>query len=210
MEAPVSLLYLIQLDPIVVAKGLDPAQQQYLDILEKTNQQLSLWWNPYGLMIAALGVLFAVLGILAAMVIFFQGREFRSLLSKTVAEYRQVLDAFIADKNAQVELMRQQLSDQLHEAKEAFNTAKGEDQTRIAALIEKLEKLKEVLTPQPPPAHDIAFANFLRSQSTMPCTNCGKPVVLSSRAFGASSQFGICLHCGFPAVRYDSDNTAVK
>lgn len=98
MEQPVSLLYLIQLDAAVRTKGLDPVQQQYLDILEKTNQQLSLWWNPYGLMIGALGVLFAVLAIFAAILIFLQGREFRSLLNRTVGEYRQILDAFITEK----------------------------------------------------------------------------------------------------------------
>ena len=39
------------------------ADSNYLQILEKTNAQLSLWWNPYGVLIAAVGILIAVLAI---------------------------------------------------------------------------------------------------------------------------------------------------
>ncbi len=35
----------------------------YASIIEKTNQQLGLWFNPYGLMIGILAVLVAIIAI---------------------------------------------------------------------------------------------------------------------------------------------------
>src|SRR5216683_5279708 len=59
------------LGPTASQRALDSV---YVRLLERTNQQLSLWWNPYGIMVAALGALFAVLAIVAAFIIFRQSR----------------------------------------------------------------------------------------------------------------------------------------
>ena len=39
----------------------DRQMDEYVSILEKTNQQLNLWYNPYGIIVASLAVLFALL-----------------------------------------------------------------------------------------------------------------------------------------------------
>src|SRR5437879_3003819 len=64
--------------PTATQRALDSV---YMRLLERTNAQLSLWWSPYGLMVGALGALFAVLAIVAAIVIFRQSSEYRALIT---------------------------------------------------------------------------------------------------------------------------------
>ena len=214
METPISWVYMIQLETdFGLSTKLDPVQQQYLDILEKTNQQLSLWWNPYGVMIGALGVLFAVLAIVAAVLLFRQSREFRVLLDTTVNEYRQILDGFISDKNAQIDLMKEQVSTELGEAKTALASATGEEQKRIAAVIDKLEKQQEALKPQPVPKFppNLILSSIAKTitpntvlsdwwaggTTTVPCSNCGSVVSVIPLATlsGKTIRKGRCPQC---------------
>ena len=69
--------------------------QIYISLLEKTNQQLSLWTNPYGILVGALAILFTVLTIVAVFIILRQGKEYKDYYQKTVSEYRNVLKAEI-------------------------------------------------------------------------------------------------------------------
>ena len=54
---------------------VNPDVQNYINILEKTNQQLNLWYNPYGIAIAILAIFFAILALAAAFIIYRQGRS---------------------------------------------------------------------------------------------------------------------------------------
>jgi len=65
--------------------------QIYLEILEKTNQQLSLWYNPYGLMIAILTLLIAVLAIFFSYILWKQGKEYKDAFSVFLDEQKKVL-----------------------------------------------------------------------------------------------------------------------
>jgi hypothetical protein len=56
------------------------ANFQYQQILEKTNSQLSLWNNSYSTGVDVLGVLFTVLTIVAATIIWWQSREHKKML----------------------------------------------------------------------------------------------------------------------------------
>lgn len=55
----------------------DLALQNYINILEKTNQQLSLWFNPYAIMVGVLAILFTILTIVAVVIIYRQSREYK-------------------------------------------------------------------------------------------------------------------------------------
>ena len=162
MESPISWLYLIQLSAASPAKELDPVQQHYLDILEKTNQQLSLWWNPYGVMIGALGVLFAIAAIVAGFIIHRQGEEFkktleekvsefRKTLETTVGEYRKIIDSYILEKNAQMEEKSAQIQNELNEVQKQLETASGEERKRLEKRIERLETHQATLKPRAVP-----------------------------------------------------------
>lgn len=52
-------------------------QQNYVAILEKTNQQLGLWSNPYGVIISILTLLIAILAIGVSVYLWWNSREQR-------------------------------------------------------------------------------------------------------------------------------------
>src|SRR3989344_6410902 len=69
--------------------------QAYLEILEKTNQQLSLWYNPYGLMVAALTGLVALLAIVFAFVLWRQGKDYSDARKKFFEEQEKTIGSRI-------------------------------------------------------------------------------------------------------------------
>jgi hypothetical protein len=129
-------------------RSLDSA---YMRLLERTNQQLSLWWSPYGVMVATLGALFAVLAIVAAILIFRQGREYRTLITRSIGEYQGILNAFIEEKNREVELMNKRITGAIDRATKDLETAKGAQKGEIEKEISELKKLKETLKPHEQP-----------------------------------------------------------
>lgn len=108
-------------------------QRAYIDLLERTNQQLGLWTNPYALMVAALAVLFTALAIVGAFVIYRQGQDHQKQIDRFLDNYRSVLDQFVAQTNHQVELTISELRTQLE-------TATDEQKTHIAGAIARLER----------------------------------------------------------------------
>ena len=65
--------------------------QLYISLLENTNQQLSLWSNPYGVLVAILSFLVAFLAIAAAFILFRQTREYRELFQNALKDYQNAL-----------------------------------------------------------------------------------------------------------------------
>jgi len=131
--------------------NLARTERAYREILEKTNAQLGLWTNPYGVMIGALGVLFTVGAIVAGFVIFRQGRDYRDLIAESIAEYQKILNAFIEDKNQQIEVWKADAARQVAELRKGLDDATGKQKQEIAAKITELEKLQAALKPQDVP-----------------------------------------------------------
>ncbi len=53
----------------------------YLEIVEKTNQQLSLWFNPYAIMVTALAVIVGILTIAAAIIVYRMSKDYKDFLN---------------------------------------------------------------------------------------------------------------------------------
>lgn len=70
--------------------------QHYVDVLEKTNQQLGLWMSSLGVLVSALGVLFAVLSIVVGIYGFWKYKSHKK-------ELEEQLDAFMASVNNQIQ-----------------------------------------------------------------------------------------------------------
>lgn len=92
----------------------------YIAVLEKTNTQLSYWFNPLGVAVGALAVLITALTIMAAVLLWRQSREFKATLNAAVEKYDQtveeirarnesVIEAFLEDKTSQLEEMQSRL-----------------------------------------------------------------------------------------------------
>jgi hypothetical protein len=109
---------------------------EYVALLERTNQQLSLWFNPYAIMVAGLAVLFTALGIAAAVAIYRQGKDHQRRIDEFLAGARQVLDDFITSTNQQVELAIEELRAQAL-------AATGEQKKSIEAAIARIRRSRE-------------------------------------------------------------------
>lgn len=67
------------------------ANQHYVEILEKTNQQLGLWTNPYGLMVGALSFLVAFLAIAASVILYKQSSDHKKQTKEERKNLREEL-----------------------------------------------------------------------------------------------------------------------
>jgi hypothetical protein len=125
-----------------VRRQIDSA---YIAILEKTNQQLSPWWNPYGVMVAALGVLFASGAIVAGFLLFRQSREYREMIAGAIAQYQAVLDAMVKENLARLQVdLRRSIEEGKKElaAKQASDPERQKLETRIAVMEKQLEAVR--------------------------------------------------------------------
>jgi DNA-directed RNA polymerase subunit RPC12/RpoP len=125
------------------------AESLYISILEKTNHELSLRWNPYGLFVSALGVLFAIAAIVVGVLLFRQSREYRQLIQDSIGKYETIVQALIQDR---LDQMQVQVDKLLSESKEALKTATAKQreviEKRIVALEKKSEEIKQTELPK--------------------------------------------------------------
>lgn len=113
--------------------------KNYVEILEKTNQQMSLWWNPYGIMVATLGALFAVLAVIAAVILWRQGSDYRKMIDKSIGEYKKILDALVTDK---IDAMEKRLNDSIEVERQRLVSANSEQKDTIEEKIREMEEKK--------------------------------------------------------------------
>lgn len=133
---------------IIIQKVVDAETiQNYQEILEKTNNQMSLWWNPFGLLVAILGVLFAILAIVAAFVIFRQSKEYKNLISKSLQDHKIALEKLIDEKNSYLKNYELNLEQLIIEYKALAN---GEDlkEKVVESIIVKLEEQRKIVDTQ--------------------------------------------------------------
>jgi hypothetical protein len=196
------------------------SERAYREILEKTNAQLSLWGNPYGIMVAALGVLFTIGAIVVGVLIFRQGSDYRNLIRQSITEYQNIINAFIEEKNQQIEILKQSVSDHIDRLTTETDKAEGERKKQIEGEITELRRLQKelksveapkhvwpTLTPEPWSAKSLAFGSLggpMPSASTLSaigralmgthtCSNCKTTY---QRPSGLSGLVSRCPGCG--------------
>jgi hypothetical protein len=101
-------------------------KNNYIDILEKTNQQISLWYTPYNLMISILVGLITIIGIAVAIYGFIFSRENKRQIEDLIDESNAKIDDLWTviskqDKNikANYDQMIKQSEDILNKIKKA-------------------------------------------------------------------------------------------
>ena len=124
-------------------------EERYIQILEKTNQQLSLWANPYGVMVGALAVLFTVLAIVAAVIIYRQSKDYKEKLQADREQYSKSLNEFLASQKAIIEKREKQVIEVekdidklLKEYEKKLSASSEKQKAEIKKAIQKLEEEK--------------------------------------------------------------------
>lgn len=121
-------------------------QKEYIAVLEKTNESLSMRFNPYWIMISSLSVLFTAWAIIAAVMIFRQSEDYKKQLKKNQDNYESSLKLFlegqekiIKENNKKHEEIIESNKALIKEYKKKLNTATEEGKKEIEKAITKLE-----------------------------------------------------------------------
>lgn len=153
----------------------------YISILEKTNQQLNLWSNPYGLMVGVLTLLVALIAMGVAYALWRYSKEQRDRINQFFTEQERI----IKEKNENVQRVEGKLNDLIKEyEKQLKSTTKNKKE--VQKIIDELKKEKARIGAYMGPvmvsggmastisspvfSHDI----ISYGEKSMICTQCGK------------------------------------
>lgn len=114
--------------------------QLYISLLEKTNQQLSLWSNPYGVLVAVLSFLVAFLAIAAAVILYRQTKEHRELFQKALKDYELALQKNLEQTGVDAETKIQKFIDT---KTGEINALSGDTKKQAKKIIDDLKKEKD-------------------------------------------------------------------
>lgn len=120
----------------------------YVSVLEKTNQQLNMWWNPLGVVVAILSVLIAVLAIAVAYLIFRQGRVYQEALKEALNTQEKRFDDLIEEKNKQFDLIKGNIDNEIENLRAEAVSKTGTKKVAINQQIARLMRQREVLEPE--------------------------------------------------------------
>lgn len=113
--------------------------QLYISLLERTNQQLSLWSNPYGVLVSILSFLVAFLAIAAAVILYRQTKEYRELFQNTLKDYETTLKTNLEKIGLDAENKIQIF---INTKKKDLETLTGDTKKQAEKIIKDLEKEK--------------------------------------------------------------------
>lgn len=102
---------------------------QYVELLEKTNAQLSLWTNPYGVMVGILTLLVALLAIGSAYIILRQSSDYKQSFNKAV-------EGFLSEER---KILRTKYDEAIEEEKKKIVSASKEEKKLLEERLKKLE-----------------------------------------------------------------------
>jgi hypothetical protein len=167
-----------------LSRSLDPAMvYPYIEILEKTNQQLGLWTNPYGVMVGVLSFLVGLLAIGVAWMIWRQGKEFREQFEKKSdellcewknradAELQQVIDGVTPILDQQIAEKMKSIEEQERASASGVNDLLNDAKDELSKLKKAKENLENPFVVSTSPFAD--RYNLARKQDYSVCEECG-------------------------------------
>lgn len=165
----------LQIDTIIVrdtvimknGNSFDSINSYYLSILEKTNSQLGLWTNPYGILIAILAVLFTIMTIIAAVIIYRQGKEYKQRQENIQHDYDKRLEEFLNEKKEQIQITEQSFKKIIDEYTEKLEKVEGDKKSEIKKTIDELNEYKNEIQTNITSSVPVISRNFHR------CSKCG-------------------------------------
>ena len=194
----------------------------YVAIVEKTNQQLSLWYNPYGLMVGLLAIIIAVVAIVVSFLLWKnsdeqkkRAKEFFDRQEENLKNRTKTYDRMLADRSEMAEKYEKSFDNLIEEYQKKLanvNETNKEEIARLEQAIDDLSKSKaslgayaipEVFVDNPLDTY--GFANPIH---TMSCFGCGKKFQYKNSMNNSESLSAtftsvfvrnkkvICPHCG--------------
>lgn len=197
---------------------IDSTTLFYQSILEKTNSQLSLWGNPYGLMVGALGVLFTCLTILFAFILYRQSSDYKKIINQSITNYQAILEKLIKETQDQTKLYLEssdeRFTEKINEYKKDLENATLDQKAIIEEKVKQLEIQKNNIsekinriTVRPDITYFNSFNNPLFKNSIHKCSKCSREYQIEDSyilggigTFGSTNPLGLtkttkCPYC---------------
>lgn len=163
--------------------------ENYASIVEKTNQQLSLWSNPYGIMIGILTLLVAVGAIVVSIILVTNSQDQK----KRQQEFFNEQERIINERNNREDTQRKEhyekaekkFEDLINEQQKKLASTNKEGKQKIEQEIEELKKQKASIGLYKDPVKifydsNFSFSDIATSLRNRPeihkmfCLECGK------------------------------------
>jgi len=193
--------------------------KNYAEIVERTNQQLSLWTNPYGLMVGLLTLLITFLAIAVSFLLWKHSHdqkvrveEFFNRQEKNIKEKAEIFDNMLKERDERAQKYEESFNNLIQEYQSKLKNANKENKKEIERLektIDELNKNKaslgsyqipEVIEDMSSICDVYGFGNSIR---TINCYGCGKKfqyrdktdMSTASVIFNKNKKV-FCPHCG--------------
>lgn len=186
--------------------------EKYSSILEKTNQQLGLWYNPYGIAIGILAVLVAIIAIGVGYALWRNSKDQKDLFAQWLSEQEK-----IAKQNR--EDAKEAFSSLIEEQTQKLSSAVGDQKQIIEKEIDKLKKERAYIsvsnstsstlsglsaTGPTGPGYTGYYSRIVTPWDTkeLICTHCGKKFKytedspIGSITLRSMVKTVYCTHCG--------------
>lgn len=184
----------------------------YASIVEKTNQQLGLWSNPYGIMIGILGVTITIIGIVTAYYLWKNSKEQKDLFANVILSQKKYLEE---QYNILTEQKKNEIDKVIKDFENIKNSISEDKKAEFDRIIDEYRVEKEKIKPV---SGFMDYSNNLnmfshcstsvlssdiypwQSSRSMKCTNCGKSFnYIAENSITAVSLIPkrvYCSHCG--------------
>jgi len=182
----------------------------YVSILEKTNNQLNVWTNPYGIMIGFLTLLVAVGAIIVAILLWKNSNDQKDRVNEFFKEQEKIIKERNERADKLAEARRKEAENKfdklIAEQQKKLESATNKNKKEIEKAISELKKDKASIgvleTPNIPfiSIEPDVFGLFSKS---IICTNCGKEFKyyddsqnFAFTGLGLYNKQIYCSHCG--------------
>lgn len=192
----------------------------YAEIVERTNQQLSLWTNPYGLMVGLLTFLIAFLAIVVSFLLWkyshdqkVRVEEFFSRQEKNIKEKAEIFDNMLKERDERARKYEESFNNLIQEYQGKLKNVNKENKKEIERLektIDELNRNKASVSSYkiPEVIDDVSsiYAAYGLGNPihTMTCFGCGKVFQYKDKerdsvvatSFYNKNRKVYCPHCG--------------
>lgn len=187
--------------------------ENYLSILEKTNQQLSLWSNPYGVSVGILSLLIAVLAIGTAYILWRNSNDQKEAVKNFFLEQEKVINKTNQQNSKRVKAYELKLDNLISEYTKQLKSTNA-DKKEIQKTINELRRERASVGFWVTPNANVGISGTTTSSSAstsssdpwqltrqIKCVACGKTYSSTDNTPTlpgmASGMTTYCPYCGF-------------
>lgn len=154
------------------------------------------FFSAMSVLIASLGVLLTIMTIIAAIIFFFQSRDYKNRLVVSTNNYKQIIQKFIDSKEEEFSIQRENIDRLLAEYKQKLNEladSQPDQVDKIKNIITELEN-KKLMTDNKIDT-SVGEVSYLASD------------IYSSGSYNVSKKYHKCSNCGFGFILKDMPST---